>query len=536
MFIFYYIVCIYIILYYIKKRAAPTRRASAIWKGVGEDDSAFRAEILSQFIPKETDDWMAWESQFLSQFTRIFPKETSSKDQEDDAKDEEEDAKDDEDDQDDDQQQQQQSVKVKDENAATSSTKNTNSSSNSLPSSSSASQINSNNNNNNVAVAKRKPVSFEDIIYEVTIHTYSFFFLLDISLTISPFLAHIPYTQVFLQDKRQTMRMYHPLANKARSVAGATDPSQTGLPPLDMSKNPLPGSIAANLVKGGSSGGWKAPPKIERPTPAPVQPTQSQLDAAKRLSQGLSVKKHSTRDRRDYSHSHSTATATATAGMLLNLSQQQHLQLQLQQQHQQHSSDYNEDLLSLVSAVNMDESNIPPRIKRLMEQNRIIRLKYENSRANQAAVLRQQVYKFDNDTTPSTTVPPPQFVLDQSNLSFGQAAAAAAAAAAPQNSRMLNNVSNGYPSQFVAASSNPTAFRNSNIMLGAGMKSAALNNHSGNINSKYYGKSGISSFDNHSSTDNYNQHKRRTIDNLAPRMTDQPSQEELLKHLLPGWF
>jgi hypothetical protein len=254
--------------------------------------------------------------------------------------------------------------------------------------------------------------------------------------------------------------MYHPLANKARSVAGATDPSQTGLPPLDMSKNPLPGSIAANLVKGGSSGGWKVPPKIERPTPAPVQPTQSQLDAAKRLSQGLSVKKHSTRDRRDYSHSSHT-----TAGMLLNLSQQQ-----------QQSSDYNEDLLSLVSAVNMDESNIPPRIKRLMEQNRSIRLKYENSRANQAAVLRQQIYKFDNDTTLPTNVPP-QFVLDQSNLSFGQAVAAAP----PQNSRILSNGSNGYPSQFVATSSNPTAFRNSNIMLGAGMKSA-LNNHSGNIN------------------------------------------------------
>jgi hypothetical protein len=50
------------------------RRASAIWKGNPDDDTAFRNEILSQFIPKEDDPWMTWESQLLPQFTRIFPK------------------------------------------------------------------------------------------------------------------------------------------------------------------------------------------------------------------------------------------------------------------------------------------------------------------------------------------------------------------------------------------------------------------------------------------------------------------------------
>merc|ERR1711871_1519963 len=54
---------------------APTRRASAIWKtGGSENEEQFRKDIISQYVPKEDDEWILWEQQYLTQFTRIFPK------------------------------------------------------------------------------------------------------------------------------------------------------------------------------------------------------------------------------------------------------------------------------------------------------------------------------------------------------------------------------------------------------------------------------------------------------------------------------
>jgi hypothetical protein len=134
--------------------------------------------------------------------------------------------------------------------------------------------------------------------------------------------------QAFLQDRYQSMRLHNPLPNRSR--ASLDDSGGSGfLPPLDAasssSKPPFsssfavrtmslslvpPGSLnsalfltiastlSPSILQSGKAVGWKAPPEPEK-RPAPKEPGIDQVDAAKRLSQGLSVKevKHSIRQR-----------------------------------------------------------------------------------------------------------------------------------------------------------------------------------------------------------------------------------------------
>ena len=92
-----------------------------------------------------------------------------------------------------------------------------------------------------------------------------------------------------------------------------------------------------------------------------------------------------------------------------------------------------------------------------MEQNRNIRLKYENARSIQASVLKQQIYKFDNNSLANSI--PPNFILEQPNASVILPA---------QNRNNASSVSNGYAPSVgglgVGGVSNPNGFRNSNIM------------------------------------------------------------------------
>ena len=92
--------------------------------------------------------------------------------------------------------------------------------------------------------------------------------------------------QSFAIDKRATMRLHHPLAARIRPPSEPDIRESTSLPPVD--NRPAFGSIASNAGKGVV--GWRPPPKKEIKSEVRV-PTQNQLDAAKRLSLGLSVAK-----------------------------------------------------------------------------------------------------------------------------------------------------------------------------------------------------------------------------------------------------
>lgn len=394
---------------------------------------------------------MAWESQFLTQFTRIFPKLPSK---ETDLAEEDDEGKDDEDETD----------KVEDS---------------AVPPPYGGSQ----NSTVVTSVSKRKAVSFEDIIVEV-----------------------------FLQDRRQTMRMYCPLPNKARAMPA----DNQSLPPLETSKGHLPGSIAAGLAKAG--GGWRAPPKSEKVSSGPVQLNPSQIEAATRLSQGLSVKPLET-----VSVKKDQTFSASTAGMLINFAQNQ-------------IAGYdNDDLMSLAASVNLDAVDIPPRVKRLMEQKRLIRMKYENSRnAHQASVLRQQVYRFDQSTS-GNIVPGAQYILDQQSQIQPSAPQARPTAYGLTGSSVVSSSStSGMPG---------LPFRNSNVMIGAGMSGAGLDRVPYSSLRQQQGSRDIrsSSISQQPVLVRHLEHNQQSAkqpqkDYGGVKITDQLSREEMLKHLFPGWF
>ena len=78
------------------------------------------------------------------------------------------------------------------------------------------------------------------------------------------------------------MRLRCPLPSRAKSGSGSDTSS---LPPLD-SRSSSSSKSAAASAKGI---GWRAPPPKVEKKEAPKVVTQSQLESAKRLSQGLSV-------------------------------------------------------------------------------------------------------------------------------------------------------------------------------------------------------------------------------------------------------
>lgn len=160
----------------------------------------YREEVLTAHYPKSDDEWMIREMSFLTQFTRIFPPEngrtinatgqlevgniaSSFAIGGDDTMEAREDDGDNDDEED-----------IKGAAVNTVSTTNIPSSSASLP---------------------YKPATYEDILY-----------------------------QVFLQDKRQAMRLRCPLPN--RHVKPSDNDTQS-LPPVEKSKGYLYNSMAANV-------------------------------------------------------------------------------------------------------------------------------------------------------------------------------------------------------------------------------------------------------------------------------------------------
>jgi len=221
----------------VQQRQAGQRAPTSNWKSTAEEDLAYRNEILASVLPAEGDEWMAHEMRVLTEFTRIFPPEKKAEK----MFAEEFDGVAGEDDGDD----------GDDDDAA-------------LPLPLAAgpggSGSASGNSNSSSSKDKEKPTTASAVAVAKPAATYE----------------EILY-QVFLQDKRQFQRMHNPLP---RTIDGA-------LPPLEA--NTARSSSSGASSQGNPKGvGWRAPPKQPEKKDQ-RQPTQTQLDAAKRLSQGLSV-------------------------------------------------------------------------------------------------------------------------------------------------------------------------------------------------------------------------------------------------------
>lgn len=247
------------------KKAAPastnnnatngaTRRMSAAWKTQPDEDAQFKAEVFKEHIPNEDDEWMKFEMAKLTQFTRIFPplpksmmtdyieaiKGHVSIHQVPDI-----------------------AVPVRDKSSPIGTENNENEDEeenkeeeddDDTNNGSAANTTNNSVTNSNADSGKKKSASYEEIIY-----------------------------QTFLQDRRQTMRLRCPLPNRSKA-----DENSGGnfLPPLDAPSSSR--SSMSSIGSGRGVVGWKAPPKPQQKD-VPRQPTVSQLESAKRLSQGLSV-------------------------------------------------------------------------------------------------------------------------------------------------------------------------------------------------------------------------------------------------------
>jgi len=331
------------------------RRAPAAWKlANAEEDSAFRSEVLAAHVPDENEDWMQFELSRLSQFTRIFPAgdpRFKSKGQSHEDIDRDEDN-----DNDDNDENAEEKDKEKEKDKP----------------------------------EKEKPVqsaSYEEILF-----------------------------QVFMQDRRQTMRLHCPLPNRGIEKDNG---SSSSLPLIDSSNNTSRTSSSTMSTQSAKGVvGWKAPPKPVRKEIV-RQPTQTQADAAKRLSQGLSVSASAQRDaavrQRNSGISNNLFHCSSTNfsgyppnGIILDP--------QEYPQHMYISNMMNQgptNGINVTSGVNMEnvslggfemqaENGLPStKSAKLIEECRINRLRLEAVRqANNAAVLRQQVFHFDPNYYP----------------------------------------------------------------------------------------------------------------------------------------
>ena len=157
------------------------------------------------------------------------------------------------------------------------------------------------------------------------------------------------------------MRLRCPLPNRAK-----TDDASF-LPPLD----PPSSSRSSMSTMGTGKGvvGWKAPPKVVKESVV-KQPTASQTESAKRLSQGLSVAHN--RAQRANINAQVTIGDVGTYSVVLD---PQEIGGQV---------------------VGQDISGWPStKAQRLYEESRNNRIRIEANRTSNGAVLRQQVFYFD---------------------------------------------------------------------------------------------------------------------------------------------
>lgn len=326
--------------------SSTTRRASAIWRTTApEEELAFKQEVLSIHIPaSEADEWLRFETSRLNLCTRIFPlpsyyRATSQGERQSESRGE--------------------SREISANNAMTNNEEeaeeNTEDNNNDDNGETEVKQTAASTTTANTAI-KAKSATYEEILY-----------------------------QVFLQDRRQTMRMTRPLPNRAK-MSDDTSSMGSFLPSINNSES----SKSSNSMIGSGKGvvGWKAPPKpVARSEPI-KQPTAVQTESARRLSQGLSVKNGSSKGGRNIIDN---SASNVQYSVVLDPQEyntvygqiplQQHAQLQQQSQ--------------AVYTNGQDVIYPSTKAHRHYEESRSNRLRIEQTRSNNAAPLRQQVFYFD---------------------------------------------------------------------------------------------------------------------------------------------
>lgn len=324
-------------------------RANASWKVLSvEDDENLKQEVLALHVPPETDEWMIKEMSYLSQFTRIFPLEPK-KDKDgaiipsanEEVAEEEEDANEEDDD-------------------------------NNRDGAVAAAVVDSQGGNASGTASKKpkvKPATYDDILYHV-----------------------------FLHDKKQTMRFRCPIGNGPHN----RDRLETSsLPPLGAASNSSTStnkgmvtgvnSSSSSQKKEGGAAYMKAKELVK-------VPTRTQVDAASRLSQGLSV---ATLNPSVYRTNSTRALPSAPTHVVLD-----------------EDSSYSGDPYGIggydifpgyhnggsvvsmgggLTSANMYGAQGSNRANKMVEDGRLSRLRLEMNRPTPASVLRQQVFRFDDN-------------------------------------------------------------------------------------------------------------------------------------------
>ena len=218
----------------IRTPSPPQRRAPAAWRGDPEEEESFRQEVLNEHRPKEDDPRLQYEIDTLPSFYRIFPLFESDEAKE--IREEEEDA---------------------DDNDEVDEKEGDNEDGGESTSTAVVEKCEGwMDKDKEVKKKKKTPMwkSHEDVL-----------------------------CAVFLQDRRQTLRMKQPLGGQAKT--SNTD-SKDHLPALgDSSKS---ASTFGKSGGGRSLPGWKPPPPRKENKEPPKVPGQYQMDVASRLSKGLS--------------------------------------------------------------------------------------------------------------------------------------------------------------------------------------------------------------------------------------------------------
>jgi hypothetical protein len=205
--------------------------------------------------------------------------------------------------------------------------------------------------------------------------------------------------QVFLQDRRQTMRLRCPLPNRA------IDPNNKDsfLPPLDGSSSSRTSFSSMGTGKGVV--GWKAPVKANADATKTTtkQPTQQQLEFAKRLSQGLSVssKTNATNTNQRFRGPQNVVTVSTDPNVQYSvvLDPQEFIASSTSQGSLVYPNGGipGQQMPQQQSIYSNGQEIIWPSTKahRLYEESRNNRIRIEAARANNGAILRQQIFYFD---------------------------------------------------------------------------------------------------------------------------------------------
>lgn len=408
------------------------RRPLASWKQAPDEEEAFRAEVLATHVPDENDEWMRFEMSRLTQFTRIFPILKPAQ----------------------------------------------------TSGSASAS--------NGIAAGEEEAEEAEEAVEEGDATSNTVTPVENTKKKKSATFEEILY-QVFLADRRQTMRLRNPLPNRTKAEEQAANGVGPYVPPET--------NAAKSTMGNGRAVGWKAPPKPKEQQQT-KQPTAAQLETAKRLSQGLS----SMNTARQRSNSLTSGDALSAYGGMMYDSNGEAIEPSTAGLQQGIAGDSSADASRMWQTT---------RANRLYEESRANRIRIEQARANNAAVLRQQVFFFDTNGPPDSI--DALAAATQTANEYAQAQQQQQYQQSQQSSLLFNGVGVGANSVRMAggnAAGNP-------LLANTSGKSSR--------NPTVYAKGvtapgGIL--------------PSRAIESSGPRLSvpSNPRQEELLRQLFPSWF